>query len=119
MAVAVAVAVWVYSYCSVPGPTQNNRLFFHCGSVSGLCINFDRNKVLKGLGATTMYKLLEDNKISWGVYMHDLSSLLYFKDFRSKPMLSNGQRCRYPLPAASPHLTCALRCAVLCCAVLC
>ncbi len=73
----------------MPGPTQNNRLFFHCGSVAGLCTNFDRNKVLKGLPSTTMYKKLQDQKISWKVYMHDLSSLLYFKDFRSFRMLSN------------------------------
>jgi phospholipase C len=69
-------------YCSVPGPTQNNRLFFHCGSVSGLCVNMDIKKVALGLTEETLFEKLLRQDVDCGIYQHDLSSVIYFRGHR-------------------------------------
>jgi phospholipase C len=57
-------------FSSLPGPTFPNRVFMHTGTSLGYTDNSLANEWIQ----TSIYKFLDDNGISWGIYYSDMSS---------------------------------------------
>jgi phospholipase C len=57
-------------FSSLPGPTFANRVFMHTGTSKGYTTNSPSND----WDQMSIYDLLGDNQISWGIYYGDMSS---------------------------------------------
>jgi len=73
-------------FCSLPGPTQPNRAYSLAGSSDSRQENFTPKQLLLGEGfeAETIFEVLTTNNVSWKCYSHDISSLRFFKNFRTQ-----------------------------------
>jgi len=72
-------------FCSLPGPTQPNRAYSLAGTSDSRTNNFSAKELLSGNGfaGRTIFELLPPG-VSWKCYSHDISSLRFFKKFRTK-----------------------------------
>jgi phospholipase C len=75
-------AVFDRWYCSVPGPTQPNRLFFHSCTSRGDTFNNDDQLAL-GYPQKTIYDSLYEAGLSWRTYFSDFPSVLFLRKMRS------------------------------------
>lgn len=72
-------------FCSLPGPTQPNRAYSLAGTSDSKKDNFTPKELLagKGFAGKTIFEFLP-SKVKWKAYSHDISSLRFFKKFRTK-----------------------------------
>lgn len=71
-------------FCSLPGPTQPNRAYSLAGTSDSKKHNFTAQELLagKGFAGKTIFEFLPAN-VTWRAYSHDISSLRFFKKFRT------------------------------------
>jgi len=86
-------------FSSLPGPTFANRVFMHTGTSRGYTTNSPSNEWIQ----TSIYDVLDNNGISWGIYYGDMSStvLLQPAPLSAYPMrqfwnLANGDPANVP-----------------------
>jgi len=75
-------AVFDHWYASHPGPTEVNRFFLHSGTSNGIANN-ELDIELVGLPQKTIFQSLNDNGISFNIYMEEISQTLFFSQMRS------------------------------------
>ncbi|KAJ3330811.1 hypothetical protein HDU76_004779 [Blyttiomyces sp. JEL0837] len=81
-ALANEFAVFDRWYAGVPGPTFPNRLFLYSATSNGLFFN-DAKQLLAGFPQKSIFKHLEENKITWKNYFGQIPTSLIFKDVRN------------------------------------
>jgi phospholipase C len=75
---------------SFPGPTEINRMFFHSATSNGFCDNPEVDVYAEGFPQESLYRRLQANNVSWGVFQSDdVSTTLFFRDVRTPEMLSH------------------------------
>ena len=86
-------------FSSLPGPTFANRVFMHTGTSRGYTTNSPSNE----WDQMSIYDLLGDNQISWGIYYGDMSSTvllqpvpLFAYTMRHFWTLANGPAANVP-----------------------
>ena len=68
-------------FSSVPGPTVPNRLFLQAGTAAGV-LSWDANDIIKGWNLRSIFNILSEHGISWGVYFHDAPSAIELTQIR-------------------------------------
>ena len=74
-------------YSSVPGQTWPNRFFLHCATSGGFADNKVRTCPMR-----TIYENLEDARLEWGVYFHDIPQSLTLEHLQTP-----ARRARFKL----------------------
>ena len=78
-ALAAAFVVCDSWFSSVPGPTWPNRLFAHAGTSFGSADN-----KLRLYPGPTLYDCLDDARVDWAIYYHDIPQSACFRGLRSR-----------------------------------
>ena len=89
--IAKEFAVFDRYYASLPGPTYPNRMFFHSGTSHGHVTDDLFTTILPGVPQRTLYNVLGDNNISWGVYYSDVTDTILFDQLRDWKNLQHNK----------------------------
>lgn len=68
-------------HCEVPGPTMPNRMFVHAATSEG----YVHNNFKRPYTSKTVYELVQEKGLSWGVYFHDLNEVMQFHALEQTP----------------------------------
>jgi DNA/RNA endonuclease G (NUC1)/phospholipase C len=68
-------------HCEVPGPTMPNRMFVHAATSEG----YVHNNFKRPYTSRTIYELVQEKGLTWGVYFHDLNEVMQFHALEQTP----------------------------------
>ncbi|XP_057955158.1 non-specific phospholipase C2 [Malania oleifera] len=74
-------AVFDRWFASVPASTQPNRLFVHSGTSAGATSNIPK-LLIKGYPQKTIFEVLDDAGISFGIYYQNIPATLFYRNLR-------------------------------------
>ncbi|XP_047096404.1 non-specific phospholipase C2-like [Lolium rigidum] len=75
-------------FSSVPSSTQPNRLFVHSATSAGATRN-NRLLLAKGYPQRTIFDNIHDAGLSFGIYFHDVPTVLFYRNMRKLKYLLN------------------------------
>ncbi|MFS7953502.1 putative phospholipase C [Helianthus anomalus] len=80
-ALANEFAVFDRWFAAVPGSTQPNRLYVHSATSHGASSNV-RKDLINGYPQKTVFDLLDENALTFGIYYQNIPATLFFKSLR-------------------------------------
>ncbi|KAJ3124294.1 hypothetical protein HK101_006164, partial [Irineochytrium annulatum] len=91
-------------HSSVPGPTIPNRLFLYSASSDGH-IDGPTDSLIKGYPQRSIFKVMDDAKLSWKNYFEGIPSSILLKDIRNLDLLTKIRpMTEFYSDASSGHL---------------
>ncbi|KAL8143935.1 hypothetical protein V2J09_016967 [Rumex salicifolius] len=81
-------AVFDRWFCSLPGPTQPNRLFVYSGTSHGATSHI-LNQLSVGYPQKTIFDSLHDNGIDFNIYFGTIPSVLFYRNLRQLKYIFN------------------------------
>ncbi|KAL7139611.1 hypothetical protein ABFS83_09G064300 [Erythranthe nasuta] len=74
-------AVFDRWFCSIPGPTQPNRLFVYSATSHGSTSHV-KTQLAKGYPQKTIFDSLHENNLDFGIYFQNIPTTLFYRNLR-------------------------------------